>query len=176
MKKQISTSKIRWHGESGKINALLPNLMADIERYSQTIGCPHSAKTWGCQLKYVVGRVVRVSHLDERGRELAFRAYLGGVMSGMYGANSAIACGLRLMEEKCRRLYEDDHVDEVRLVRLARRIQQALIVAGDRDGREVMLAREQALLSRQSSGARVASKRGGVSVATTDPRFPLGTD
>lgn len=51
---------------------------------------------WSEVLRAVVIRITRMSTLDKAGQELAARAYLIGVSSGMYGDESAIAHGMRV--------------------------------------------------------------------------------
>jgi hypothetical protein len=51
---------------------------------------------WSEVLRAVVIRITRFSVLDKAGQELAARAYLVGVSSGMYGEESAIAHGMRV--------------------------------------------------------------------------------
>jgi len=88
------------------------------------------AHWWPMQLKAVVVRVQRMGWLDTMGQALAMQAYMIGVAIGLYGAQSAIVQGLNVHYQPTAKAYRTSSG------RTARRIFEALVAAGELEGRE----------------------------------------
>lgn len=88
------------------------------------------AHSWPMQLKAVVSRVQRIGCLDTLGQALAMQAYMIGIATGLYGAQSAIVEGLKENYEPISNAYGRSSG------RAAHRIFEALMAAGELEGRD----------------------------------------
>jgi hypothetical protein len=95
-----------------------------------SLGESGMAHSWPMQLKAVVTRVQRMSCLDTMGQALAMQAYMIGIAMGLYGAQSAIVQGLNTHYQSTAKAYR------TRSGRKAHRIFEALMAAGELEGRE----------------------------------------
>ncbi|MBN3789103.1 hypothetical protein G3N94_19710 [Burkholderia sp. Ac-20353] len=83
-------------------------------------------------LKAVARRIATLGALDRTGRELAARYYCAGIAMGVYGHDSAIACGIFGSVE------QHSRASGARVGRARRRIFASLVRAGRRHGQAFM--------------------------------------